>query len=94
MDTERHGISMGLERINDQSISLFKATGKLSHSDYESIHPMLNSALKAVSQQKIIMLVDISEFKGWELRAAWDDFKLDFKLGSKLEKTAIYGLEN
>ena len=36
-------------------------------------------------------MVDISEFDGWELRAAWDDFKIGLKHGFDFEKIAIYG---
>ena len=32
--------------------------------------------------------------QGWELRAAWDDFKLGLKHGSEFEKIAIYGNKN
>ena len=29
--------------------------------------------------------------EGWELRAAWDDFKLGLKQGSEFDKIAIFG---
>ncbi len=32
-----------------------------------------------------------SELEGWEVRAAWDDFKLDMKHGKEFEKIAILG---
>jgi hypothetical protein len=91
MNTARHGISLGIERRDDDFIVVLKATGKLTHSDYEAMTPMLDSALKGISHSKVNILVDISEFEGWEPRAAWDDFRLGLKLGSNLEKTAIYG---
>ncbi len=37
------------------------------------------------------MLIDATEFEGWELRAAWDDFKLGLKHGSDFYKIAIVG---
>ncbi|MEN8173523.1 MAG: STAS/SEC14 domain-containing protein, partial [Chloroflexota bacterium] len=37
------------------------------------------------------VFIDGSEFEGWELRAAWDDFKLGLKHGNNFEKIAIYG---
>jgi predicted Co/Zn/Cd cation transporter (cation efflux family) len=40
---------------------------------------------------KKILLVDITEFDGWELRAAWDDFKIGLKYGFDFDKIAIYG---
>ncbi|KOO13052.1 hypothetical protein AKJ18_19980 [Vibrio xuii] len=94
MNTERHGITVGIERINSQSILVFKVTGKLTHSDYQTITPVLDSTLQAVDPENIKMLVDITEFSGWELRAAWDDFELGLKLGLNLEKVAIFGDKN
>ncbi|MCW8832578.1 MAG: STAS/SEC14 domain-containing protein, partial [Colwellia sp.] len=43
---------------------------------------------------KIKALFDVTEMQGWELRAAWDDFKLGLKHGSEFEKIAIYGNKN
>lgn len=94
MSTKRHGITIGLERIDNESVIVLKATGTLTHEDYEVISPVLESSLQEVSAEHIKMLVDITEFSGWELRAAWDDFKLGLKFGVNIEKIAIYGDKN
>ena len=94
MAIKRHGLSFGIERVNDEFIMVLKATGKLTHADYEVMTPMLDSALKEVEKPKVKVLVDVSEFEGWELRAAWDDFKIGLKHGSSFEKIAIYGNKN
>jgi len=36
-------------------------------------------------------LIDGTELDGWELRAAWDDFKLGLKHGNEFDKIAIVG---
>jgi hypothetical protein len=94
MAIKRHGLSFGIERVNDEFIMVLEATGKLTHADYEVMTPMLDSALKEVEKPKVKVLVDVSEFEGWELRAAWDDFKIGLKHGSSFEKIAIYGNKN
>lgn len=94
MATERHGITIGVERIGAEPVLVFKATGTLTHQDYQHIAPVLKASLEAVNAKHIKMLVDITEFSGWELRAAWDDFRLGLKLGSDIEKIAIYGAKN
>ncbi|EGQ8079852.1 SpoIIAA family protein [Vibrio diabolicus] len=94
MSIERHGITIGIERIGSESVLVFKATGKLTHKDYEAIVPVLDSSLKGINSKHIKMLVDITEFSGWELRAAWDDFQLGLKVGFNIEKIAIYGDKN
>ena len=94
MSVQRHGITIGIERINSDFFLTLKLSGKLSHEDYEKITPMLDSALMTVKQPHIKALVDVTELKGWELRAAWDDFKLGLNHGTKFVKIAIYGNQN
>ncbi|EOX3981220.1 STAS/SEC14 domain-containing protein [Vibrio alginolyticus] len=94
MSSERHGISVGLERFGSEFFLVFKAVGKLTHEDYQAITPVLESALAGVNGQHVKVLVDLSEFSGWDLRAAWDDFQLGLKIGPKFEKVAIYGEKN
>ena len=94
MNVQRHGITIGIERINGDFFLTLKLSGKLSHEDYEKITPMLDSALMTVKQPHIKALVDVTELKGWELRAAWDDFKLGLNHGTQFVKIAIYGNQN
>ena len=91
MEIIRHGISIGIERTGNDFFLSLKATGKLTHADYEKINPMIDSALEGVKEPKIKAFIDTSELEGWELRAAWDDFKLGLKHGSEFEKIAIFG---
>ncbi|NVD07695.1 STAS/SEC14 domain-containing protein [Vibrio sp. JPW-9-11-11] len=94
MSTERHGITLGIERIGSEPVLVFKARGKLTHEDYEAIVPVLDATIEKVNLKHLKMLVDITEFSGWELRAAWDDFQLGLKIGVTIEKIAIYGDKN
>jgi len=91
MVTQKHGLSIGIERIDDTFFLSLKAVGKLTHEDYKIITPMIDSALEGVKDPKINALIDGTELEGWELRAAWDDFKLGLKHGSEFEKVAIVG---
>jgi len=91
MTTTRHGLSIGIERVDKNFFLSLKAVGKLTHEDYQVITPMIDAALKGVSSPKIKAVFDVTEMQGWELRAAWDDFKLGLKHGSEFEKIAIYG---
>lgn len=87
----RHGLSIGIERIDNAFFLSFKAIGKLTHEDYEKINPMIDSALEGVTDPTINAYIDASELEGWEIRAAWDDFKLGLKHGSQFNKIAIFG---
>lgn len=94
MTSVKHGLSIGIERIeNDYFLSL-KAVGKLTHEDYKTITPMIDSALAQVKEPHVNVLIDGTELEGWELRAAWDDFKLGLKYNNEFHKIAIYGNKN
>ncbi|MFM2627902.1 STAS/SEC14 domain-containing protein [Vibrio chagasii] len=91
MSIERHGISVGIERVSGETIIVFKAKGKLTHDDYQAMIPILKTTIKEIDSSALKMLVDISTLTDWELRAAWDDFKLGLELNSKIDKIAICG---
>lgn len=91
MAIQRHGLAIGIERTSNQFFLTLKAQGKLTHLDYETITPMIDSALSAVKDPKVKVLIDGTELEGWEYRAAWDDLKLGLKHGNKFDKIAIYG---
>jgi hypothetical protein len=91
MTVKRHGLSIGIERIEGRFFLSLKAVGKLTHEDYKIITPMIDSALEGIKDPKINAIIDGTELEGWELRAAWDDFKLGLKHGSEFEKIAIVG---
>ncbi|MCY4046288.1 MAG: STAS/SEC14 domain-containing protein [Cellvibrionales bacterium] len=91
MTEARHGLTVGVEN-NDHEIFLsMKAIGKLTHEDYEKITPVIDSALDAVSNEEVNVFIDGTELEGWELRAAWDDFKMGMKHNKQFHKVAIYG---
>jgi len=52
---------------------------------------MIDAALSEVKEPQVKVLLDATELEGWELRAAWDDFKLGLKHGNEFIKIAIYG---
>jgi len=87
----RHGLSIGIERLNEHIFITLKAVGKLTHEDYQLITPMIDAAIAEVKEPHVKILIDASEMQGWELRAAWDDFKLGLKHNNDFDKIAIYG---
>tara|TARA_R110002012_G_scaffold104238_1_gene244610 strand:+ start:36356 stop:36829 length:474 start_codon:yes stop_codon:yes gene_type:complete len=94
MSIKKHGLSIGIERINNNVFLALKAVGKLTHADYELITPMLDSAISQVKDAEVNVLIDGTELEGWELRAAWDDLKLGLKHNNEFRKIAIYGNKN
>lgn len=88
---EKHGLSVGVSRVGSEFFLTIKAVRNLTHEDYQVITPMIDSALEGVSDARIKALFDATEMEGWELRAAWDDFKLGVKHGKEFERIAIFG---
>ncbi|MFV0448171.1 MAG: STAS/SEC14 domain-containing protein [Vibrio sp.] len=91
MINQRHGLSIGLDRVDNEFFVAIKAVGRLTHEDYQMITPMIDAALVKVNQPNVKVLFDATELKGWELRAAWDDFQLGLKHGSDFDKIALFG---
>jgi hypothetical protein len=91
MGVKKHGITIGMQRVGDDFFLTLKGVGKLTHDDYNEITPLIDASLEGIKHPKIKALFDATEFDGWELRAAWDDFKIGLKHGSEFVKIAIYG---
>ncbi|EQB40436.1 hypothetical protein M947_01165 [Sulfurimonas hongkongensis] len=91
MEYLEHGISIGINRVDDFFFIKMKIVGKLTHNDYANMTPMLESSLDGAKEFKAKMLLDATEFDGWELRAAWDDFKFGMKYKDLFSKIAIVG---
>jgi len=68
-----------------------KATGKLTHQDYETLIPMMEMSIKSIPNAKVNMLIDATDFQGWEAQAAWDDFKFGMEYKDIFLKIAIVG---
>ncbi|AHI28288.1 SpoIIAA family protein [Marinobacter similis] len=91
MAIKRHGLSVGIDRIDDHVFVSLKAQGKLTHEDYKIITPMIDSALATVKKRDVKVLFDVTDLEGWEARAAWDDFNLALVHGNQFEKIAVFG---
>ncbi|SDK63345.1 STAS/SEC14 domain-containing protein [Microbulbifer yueqingensis] len=93
MTIQRHGLSVGLERTDDELFLSLHVRGKLTHKDYETMVPILESALAGIRNPKINVFFDARELEGWEARAAWDDLKLGLKHGRQFNRIAMVGHE-
>ncbi|SFV52816.1 hypothetical protein MNB_SM-4-1659 [hydrothermal vent metagenome] len=85
IDTQLNGTNLDIT---------LKATGTLTHKDYEVMVPMLEQAVQAIKvipNTKVNMLIDATEFTGWEAQAAWDDFKFGMVYKDIFLKIAIVG---
>ncbi len=86
-----HGVHVGIVRSKQRLLVELVLKGKLTHKDYEFFVPMIKNAMESLPQQKMRMVVDMTELEGWELRAAWDDFKFGMEFRNDFEKLAVIG---
>lgn len=84
-------MDINIEPANGIFNVTLKATGKLTHQDYMTLIPMMNSTVKSIPNAKVNMLLDATEFEGWEAQAAWDDFKFGMEYKDIFLKIAIVG---
>ncbi len=88
---KEHGISIGIKRSKKRLFIEIAMIGKLTHEDYKIFVPMIDKALKEAKELEIDLLVDMRKFKGWDMLAAWDDFKFGVKHRNAFDKMAIVG---
>jgi universal stress protein A len=65
------------------------ATGKLTHEDYEDFRNNVEEMIHEHGSVRVML--DLKDFHGWDLRAAWDDLKLGLQHPGKFDRCAILG---
>jgi hypothetical protein len=78
-----------IESIEGNTIGV-KVVDKLTDEDYKNVLvPGLEQVLE--SHDKVRVLVDATDFEGWNPAAAWDDVTFGMKHRNDFEKLAIVG---
>ncbi len=70
----------------------FKLCGKLHDEDYQKFVPKMETILTA--EGKVRLFMELEDFHGWDLHAAWDDLKFSVKHYSGFERIAMVGDRN
>ena len=73
--------------VSEENIFAFKVTGKLTDADYQEFLPRLTTLIHKYGPLSI--LLELEDFKGWDLKAAWDDFKYGTEHENDFERIAI-----
>ncbi|WP_409418906.1 STAS/SEC14 domain-containing protein [Marinomonas sp. RS-M-Aa-14] len=91
MSNYKSGVSLKAARYNDKLLLNMKTSGHPSELDFERIMPQLEAAIYSIHSPYAVLLVDISEFEGWSIKSAWEEFLLSQRLGGEFNRIAIYG---
>lgn len=75
--------------LKDGKIVEVIASGKLTDADYGYFVPEFDALAKRYN--KVRLLFEMSDFHGWEMKAALDDFKMGMKHYGHVERIAMIG---
>jgi hypothetical protein len=79
-----------LTELTEAKVLEVTASGKLTDEDYQQhFIPEIERLTKR--HGKIRILFEMTDFHGWEPKAAWDDFKLNLKHRHDIERVAMVG---
>lgn len=78
-----------VEGEDDPRVVRAVVTGELQEADYRRLTPRIDELLQQHSSVRL--LVQLSDFKGWSVGAAWEDAKLGFQAFSSIERLAVIG---
>ena len=66
-----------------------KLSGTLHDDDYKRFVPMMEGIFTVVG--KVRLFIQLEDFHGWDLHAAWDDLEFGLKHYSDFERIAMVG---
>ncbi len=75
--------------VEEDNIVAFRLSGRLSHADYQEFLPRLEKLI--TDKGRVSILLELVDFRGWDLAAAWDDFRFTMAHPDAFERLAIVG---
>jgi SpoIIAA-like len=78
-----------IEPHTPDNVVVGHASGKLTHEDYEGFRMSIEEMIRQHGTVRVML--DLNDFKGWDLGAAWDDLKLGVQHYGQFDRCAILG---
>jgi len=78
-----------IEEKSWENILTMRLSGKLTKEDYEVFVPEIERMIAA--HGKIRILMELVDFHGWTVAAAWADAKFDMRHFGDIERIAVVG---
>jgi hypothetical protein len=82
-------MTVELHEETGERIMTVRLSGKLSTEDYEVFVPEAERLIRR--HGKIRLLVELDEFRGWDMGARWEDFKFDVTHFNDIDRLAYVG---
>ena len=75
--------------VHQDNIFAYRATGRLSHADYQAFLPRIEELIARYG--RISLFMELEGFRGWDLEAAKDDFRFGMAHRDAFERIALVG---
>jgi nucleotide-binding universal stress UspA family protein len=75
--------------ISEANVFGFRVSGRLTLADYQAFLPMLDKLIQ--DRGKISLLIELRDFRGWEMKAAREDYSFGMAHQEDFERIAIIG---
>jgi len=82
-------MTIQLNEENGGKLLVVQVSGKLVKADYAQLVPISERLIR--QHGKISLLLDMTDFHGWELSAAWEDFKFGIDHFADIDRLALVG---
>jgi hypothetical protein len=82
-------MAIELKEQNGGKVLDVQVSGKLVKEDYEHFVPTVERLIQ--QHGKIRVLMEMTDFHGWDAKALWEDIKFDLKHFSDIERVAMVG---
>jgi hypothetical protein len=78
-----------IEPHTPDNVVVGHASSTLTHEDYQDFRNHIEEMIREHGSVRV--LLDLNDFHGWDLRAAWDDLELGLRHLGKFDRCAILG---
>ncbi len=78
-----------LDRSSGKVIG-FRLSGKLTDADYKEVTPQFEKAIEESGKIRVLWEMG-DDFRGWDAKAAWDDFKYWREWKDDIERMVLVG---
>ncbi|BAO44696.1 universal stress protein [Thiolapillus brandeum] len=75
--------------VSEINIFAIRASGKLTDADYQQFLPRLEKLIGECGP--VSLMIELVDFRGWEPKAAWDDFRFGMEHDKDFLRIAIVG---
>ena|SRR5713101_7361315 len=74
---------------SDGELLAVEVSGKLTQQDYDQLIPSWKAVIARHGKMRLLFVM--RDFRGWELQAAWDDFRFALAHDAQVERVAMVG---